>query len=94
MKEYNKICLLCRKEFIAQKRTTKFCSHKCGARAYKISKREEGLSEMTFEEFVKGELLKQTDILNQLLVTISELIDSEKLYKLEYIKEILPGYPS
>lgn len=85
MKEYNKICLLCRKEFVAQKRTTKYCGHTCASRAYKITKREQGLSELSFEEFVKGELLKQTDIIIQLQATMSMLIDSEKIHKLDYI---------
>jgi hypothetical protein len=28
--------MLCGSKFIAQKTTTKFCSHRCGARAYKL----------------------------------------------------------
>jgi excisionase family DNA binding protein len=36
----NKICQYCGKEFIAQKTTTKYCSHKCASRAYKDRQRE------------------------------------------------------
>jgi excisionase family DNA binding protein len=38
---YPKICALCKKEFIARKATTRFCSHRCGARAYKMNLRNE-----------------------------------------------------
>lgn len=36
-----KTCSLCGSSFIAQKLTTKYCSHKCSQRAYKLKKREE-----------------------------------------------------
>jgi excisionase family DNA binding protein len=36
----NKICQYCGKEFIAQKTTTKYCSHKCASRAYKARQRD------------------------------------------------------
>lgn len=36
-----KFCVWCNKEFIAQKTTTKYCSHKCNSQAYKAKKREE-----------------------------------------------------
>lgn len=35
-----KFCEFCCAKFIAQKTTTKFCSHKCAQRAYKLKKRE------------------------------------------------------
>ena len=38
--EISKICECCGRAFIAQKTTTRYCSHKCNSRAYKQSKRE------------------------------------------------------
>jgi len=39
--EIIKSCVWCNKEFIAQKTTTKYCSHNCNSQAYKAQKREE-----------------------------------------------------
>lgn len=39
--KYNKICEHCGVKFIAQKMSTKFCSHRCASHAYKQKKREE-----------------------------------------------------
>ncbi len=36
-----KFCQHCGQAFVAQKTTTRFCSHKCASRAYKQRKREE-----------------------------------------------------
>lgn len=39
--EIQKICQHCGAEFTAQKTTTRYCSHKCASRAYKVRKRAE-----------------------------------------------------
>jgi len=39
-----KICQHCGKEFIAQTTVTKFCSHKCASRNYKLRKKEEKIN--------------------------------------------------
>lgn len=39
--EITKSCELCGISFIARKLTTRYCSHKCASRAYKLQKREE-----------------------------------------------------
>ena len=39
--QYQKICIFCGREFIAQKFTTEYCSHACSQRAYKQRKREQ-----------------------------------------------------
>jgi len=39
--EIQKICEWCNKPFIAQKMTTRYCSHACNSKAYKASKKEE-----------------------------------------------------
>jgi Fic family protein len=82
-KTYKKICLYCRKEFDAQKRTTKYCSHTCNSRAYKANKRNELDLEINFEDFVKRQLQHQAELLNQIQITLSKLLnqqmtDSEK----------------
>ena len=37
----SRICQFCEKEFIARTTVTKFCSHKCNSKAYKMKKRNE-----------------------------------------------------
>lgn len=39
--EIEKVCEWCKKTFIAQKITTRYCSHGCNSKAYKSAKREE-----------------------------------------------------
>lgn len=51
-----KPCLQCGNMFEAQKRTTKYCSHKCNSRHYKIRKRLE------VKEQVEKEALGQTKV--------------------------------
>ena len=84
-KTYNKICLFCRKEFEAQKRTTKYCSHQCNSRAYKVRKRDEKDVEVNFEEFVNRELQYQRELMSQIQVTLSELIESQKFSSKDFI---------
>ena len=38
--EISKVCECCGNTFIAQKTTTRYCSHKCNSKAYKQGKRE------------------------------------------------------
>jgi hypothetical protein len=82
---YNKICLFCRKEFLAQKRTTKYCSHKCASRAYKVRKRDESILESNFEEYVKRELHIHSQALQQIQVSLSELLRVQKIGKGKFI---------
>jgi len=37
--EFTKICIHCGMEFSAQKSTTKYCSHSCNSKAYKLNKK-------------------------------------------------------
>ena len=78
MKTYTKICLFCRKEFEAQKRTTKYCSHQCASRAYKVRKRNEKDIEVNFEDFVKRQLNQQIITLNHLQKTLEEILSFQK----------------
>lgn len=50
-----KICEYCKQKFIAQKTTTKYCSHTCNSRAYKSSVRE------LKQSLVEQELIHQTE---------------------------------
>ena len=43
--QYQKICIFCGREFIAQKFTTEYCSHACSQRAYKQRKREQKMQQ-------------------------------------------------
>ena len=85
MKTYNKICLFCRKEFEAQKRTTKYCSHTCNSRAYKAKKRNQLDLKVSFEDFVKNQLQHQSEILYEIQVSISELLRMQKIGYQEFI---------
>jgi len=84
-KTYHKICLFCRKEFEAQKRTTKFCSHQCASRAYKVKTRHKLDLEVNFEDYVKRELELHTDLLNQIQTTLSELLSYQKIGSRKFI---------
>lgn len=44
--EIKRICEWCNTEFIAQRSTTKYCSHTCNSRAYKAKKRGEKIEQI------------------------------------------------
>jgi excisionase family DNA binding protein len=55
-----RICLYCRREFIAQKTVTKYCSHKCAQRAYKARKRAEKIKQSDTETLqIKNQSIEQ-----------------------------------
>lgn len=84
-RQYNRICLFCRTQFVAQKRTTKYCSHRCASRAYKVNKKRQDTIEVNFEEFVKRELMIHTETLLQIQNSISQLLQVARLSNEEYI---------
>jgi hypothetical protein len=84
-RQYNRICLFCRTQFVAQKRTTKYCSHRCASRAYKVNKKRQDAIEVNFEEFVKRELMIHTETLLQIQNSISQLLQVARLSNEEYI---------
>jgi len=67
-----KTCVFCGKEFIAQKTTTKYCSHKCNQKHYKQRKKEEKIKlsnrnniaevKSPIEDINKKEFLSITEI--------------------------------
>lgn len=48
--EVNKVCQFCGKEFIAHKLSTRFCSHQCSQRSYKVRLREQKLEKVLHQE--------------------------------------------
>lgn len=47
-----KNCLWCSSEFIAQRTSTKYCSHKCNNKAYKAQKREEKVEQQKKDNLI------------------------------------------
>lgn len=85
LRKYNKICLFCRKDYIAQKRNTKYCSLPCAQKAYKLNAKKSDFVEVNFEEYVKRSILIQGDILTQIQMTLSELLKQTKFNNREYL---------
>ena len=48
--EVKKVCQFCGKEFIAHKLSTRFCSHKCSQRSYKVRLRKQKLEKIVQKE--------------------------------------------
>ena len=48
--EVTKVCEFCGKKFTAHKMTTRFCSHKCSQRSYKVRQREQKLEKVVHQE--------------------------------------------
>ncbi len=75
-----KFCQLCGQAFVAQKNTTRFCSHKCASRAYKQRKREEKVGS-TLKEQIKSvtsanpETLQSLQILQKLPIQTTNFIN-------------------
>lgn len=72
MAEYNRVCNFCQKDFIAQKHSTKFCSHRCASRAGKMVVR---LNQQNL--FNDNEVYKR--LLNKILVSIERIEDALEL---------------
>lgn len=88
-----KICQYCNKLFIAQKLTTKYCSHKCNSRAYKAIKKFEKINGVTPESEIGNTVLPNpiTSYLEQIqekkYLTVKETakllgVSKSTLYKL------------
>ena len=48
--EVTKVCEFCGKKFTAHKMTTRFCSHQCSQRSYKVRLREQKLEKVLQKE--------------------------------------------
>lgn len=82
---YHKTCLLCRKDFVAQKYTTMYCAHSCASKAHKLNRKNKQTIEVNYNEFMKRTLLIQGETLNQIQITLSELVKHIKQTSQEYI---------
>ncbi|MEA5081448.1 MAG: helix-turn-helix domain-containing protein [Dysgonamonadaceae bacterium] len=62
--EIEKVCEWCKQTFIAQKLTTRYCSHRCNSKAYKSAKREE--NHKTYKMFALGmKRMRQIEALSE-----------------------------
>lgn len=62
--EIEKVCEWCKQPFIAQKLTTRYCSHRCNSSAYKSAKREE--KRKTFKMIAIGtKRMQQIEVLSE-----------------------------
>jgi len=75
--EVLRICSHCEQEFIAKTTTTKYCSHKCNKRDYKIRKRNEKIevsnSQIKKRTKLSSELLKMKEFLT--VQEVSQLLN-------------------
>lgn len=77
MAEYKRVCNFCRKDFIAQRFTTKFCSHRCASLAYKMKVRQEQQNMFNDNESYKR-------LLNRILLSVERI---EMVLDLQGIRE-------
>ncbi len=68
-----KVCLYCQNTFIAQKVSTKYCSHKCNQRHYKVRKREEKTKRAAKEDRKRVKKLKLPNYDRQKTFSIREV---------------------
>lgn len=86
-----KICAFCKNEYIAKRTTTKYCSHKCNSRHYKVLQKQEKIQTVeratkvkviSIEDINKKDFLSVREasiILNMSLRTIYRLIENNQL---------------
>lgn len=78
------ICEWCDKTFVAKKLTTRYCSHSCNSKAYKLAKREEALLAVKSEE--TGKRFKNVGLSMKRLKEIEALSDAyEKIKDKEFL---------
>jgi len=70
---YTRICNFCHKEFSAQTRSTKYCSHKCNQRAYKLNKRKEVKSQTEQADLIEGSIVKTSLLLEEMVEVLQDL---------------------
>lgn len=71
MAEYKRVCNFCHKDFIAQKFTTKFCSHRCASLAYKMKVRQEQENMFNDNEAYKRLLYQIVDSLEKIELALN-----------------------
>ena len=84
-----KICLQCNTRFIAKTTVTKFCSHKCAAKAYKLNKKNEKVEKVQVQEYHKSVGIDMQLIQSKEYLSIREaclLIGVSRMTLYRYIK--------
>lgn len=71
MAEYKRVCNFCHKDFIAQKITTKFCSHRCASLVYKMKVRQEQQNMFNDNEAYKRLLYQIVDSLEKIELALN-----------------------
>ena len=83
-----KQCQNCAEMFEAQKRTTRFCSHKCASQNYKLRKRLEAKKEIETKEIEQPIFKAKTKAVNLELIKTKEFLTVKEVAALlKYTKE-------
>ena len=91
-----KICLQCNKGFIAKTTVTKFCSHNCASKAYKLNKKNEKVEKAQVQEYQKSvgidmQLIQSKDYLSIKETCLLLGISRMSLYRYIKNKTIKPS---
>jgi excisionase family DNA binding protein len=70
--DISKVCECCGATFTAHTAVTRFCSHKCASRAYKLRKRQEKLTAVSIDTERKIKEKSIESIVNKPMLTITE----------------------
>ena len=70
--QITKVCEYCESIFMAQKSSTKYCSHTCASRAYKQRKRVEKSVDANIGEAIKSESRRLDSIKENIFLTVSQ----------------------
>lgn len=71
--EIEKICAWCKGSFIARTTTTKYCSHRCNSKAYKVQKRNEKLNETKRQVFHEIQEQSITELNDKVFLKVGEV---------------------
>lgn len=85
-----KICIFCKKNFIAKTTVTKFCSHQCASRAYKQNKKIQKVEKAQEVEYQKSVGIDMHFIQSKDFLSIKEaclLIGISRMSLYRYIKK-------
>lgn len=91
--EIEKICAWCKGSFIARTTTTKYCSHRCNSKAYKVQKRNEKLKETKRQVFHEIQEQSISELNDKVFLKVSEVsvllgLCRQSIYNLIYNGEL------
>lgn len=84
-----KICTFCKEGFVAKTTVTKFCSHKCACRAYKLRERDAKLEKVQKTEYFNSVGIDMKHIQTKEFLSIKEtclLLGISRMSLYRYIK--------